>query len=211
MKNRVLQAALLSAALGGLLLGAAPAQATTLSWEDPAGDATPGGLPVPPLSEPSFDVTKVTVSSDGTNLNWEAAVPGIAAEPPPKGTGMHFGFIFQLGEHEYSFRISEDRIAGSAQAFYWQSDLLEPQDCGKCLLKIDREAKKITLKAPIASITRGVKTSGTGATFGAGTKMEALSVDAGPIYFIGAPGVASLTSFQVHETAAAPDPATFTV
>ena len=194
-----------------ILLAGTPARAGSLSWEDAAGDATPEGLPVEPLSEPGYDVTTVTMSSDATHLRWEASVPGLAAEPPLHGTGMHFTFGFSLGENSYSFRISEDRIAGNAQAFYYHSDLLEPQTCDKCLLKIDRGDKKVTLNAPIASIGRGVRSAGVGDKFDAGTKMESVGVVAGPVYFIGAPGVASLTSFGVYEVADAPDPGTFTV
>ena len=192
-----------------LLLGGTPAQAASLSWDDPAGDATPEGAPIP-VSEPGFDVTTVTMSSDGANLIWEASVPGITAEPPLHGTGMHFTFAFDLGENTYSFRISEDRIAGPAQAFYYHGELLEPQVCDKCRLKIDREAKKVTVNAPLASLGRGVRSAGVGDKFDVGTKMENVRVEAGPVYFIGAPGVVSLTSFGVYETAAALPPGTFT-
>src|SRR5688572_12522856 len=100
-----------------LALNGAPASAGEAKWEDPAGDATPEGLPIP-VSEPGFDITTVSMSSTATDLKWEATVPGLPTEPPLHGTGMHFTFAFELGENTYSFRISEDRIGGPGQDFY---------------------------------------------------------------------------------------------
>lgn len=194
-----------------LLLNGVPASATDLKWEDAVGDATPDGEGAVPVSEPGFDVTTVQMSSTATTLQWEASVPGLTAEPPLHGTGMQFTFAFELGENSYSFKISEDRIAGAAQAFYYHSDLLEPQVCDKCRLKIDREAKKVTVDAPIPSIGRAVRSAGVGNKYDVGTKMENVRVEAGPVYFIGAPGVVSLTSFSTYDVAAAAAPGAFIV
>lgn len=185
-----------------LVLGATPARsASTLTWEDPEGDAAPGGLPVPPLSEPSYDITTVTMASDGTTLTWTAAVPGLAAEPPPKATGMHFTFSFSYEGISYRWVVKEDRLAGPGTTFYKAGDAgSTAADCGKCIGKVDREAKTVTVTAPIAAMDRGVD-----GKFGPGSVMEVVTAASGRYYDAG------VRYFPTDETAPAPDPGTFTV
>lgn len=197
--------ALLAAAL---LMSGTPAQAGTLTWTDPAGDAAPenlapegGGVPAP-VSEPAFDIVKSTISTNGGTLIWTAEVPGITADPPPKATGMHFTFEFTFGESNYRWVVAKDRLAAGGTTFYKEGTTgSDPADCGKCVGKIDVEAKTVTITAPIASMDRGVD-----GKFGPGSTLEAVSVGAGRYY-----DTPAVKYFPTDEIAAAPAPGTFTV
>ncbi len=186
-----------------LLMTGTPAKAGELSWTDPAGDATPAGVPAPPLSEPSYDVVKSTISSDGTTLVWVAQVPGLTAEPPPRAPGMHFTFSFRFGDKGYRWVVAKDRLGGGGTKFLVSGTGASSQvDCGKCIGKMDVGAKRVTITAPIASMDRGIE-----GKFGPGSVLEAVSVGAGRYYEV--PGVVSY--FPVDETAPAPAPGTFPV
>ena len=154
MKNRVVRALLLGMALGGLVLGATPAQAASVSWEDPKDDAVGPGLP----NEPAYDITTVKMSNDGGNFTWELAVPGLADGTPTLSTGYNFRLTFIHGDTSYRFSISEN-ILGE------QSFSLSPTtgptplpaaalECEKCEGKIDRESKKVVVTAPLASLDK---------------------------------------------------------
>lgn len=184
-----------------LLLGGSPARAGSLTWEDPAGDAAPEGLPVPPLSEPAFDIVRSTISSDGTTLVWKAEVPGLTAEPPPKATGMHFTFSFGFDGKSYRWVIAKDRLGAGGTTFYVAGDAgSDAVDCGKCVGKIDVEGKAVTITAPIASMDRGIE-----GKFGPGSQMETIAAEAGRYYDAG------VRYFPTDESAPAPAEGSFTV
>lgn len=184
-----------------LLMTGAPAQAGTLTWTDPTGDAAPEGLPVPPLSEPAYDITRSTLSSDGTTLTWKAEVPGLTADPPPKATGMHFTFSFTFGDNSYRWVVAKDRVGSGGTTFYIAGDAgSDAADCPKCVGKIDVEGKSVTITAPIASMDRGIE-----GKFGPGSVLETIAAEAGRYYDAG------VRYFPTDESAPAPDPATFAV
>ena len=184
-----------------LLLTGTPAQAGSLSWDDPAGDAAPEGLPVPPLSEPAFDITRSTIASDGKTLTWKAEIPGLTADPPPKATGMHFTFSFGFEGNSYRWVVAKDRLGAGGTTFYIAGDAgSNAVDCGKCVGKIDVEGKAVTITAPIASMDRGIE-----GKFGPGSVMEAIAAEAGRYYDAG------VRYFPTDESAPAPEPGTFAV
>lgn len=160
MKNPVLRAVLLGVALGGLIVGAAPAQAASVSWEDPKDDAVGPGLP----NEPAYDITTVKLSNDGGNFKWELAVPGLADGPPIPSTGYNFRMTFTHGDAAYRFSISENilgeqtfSLSPVASATPLPAAALE---CEKCEGKIDRETKKVVFTAPLASLDKAFKSAG---------------------------------------------------
>ena len=186
-----------------VFLGGSPARAGSLTWTDPTGDAAPEGVPVPPLSEPGFDITRSTISSDGTTLVWKAEVPGLKAEAPPQGTGMHFTFSFEFGENSYRWVIASDRLGGGGTTFYKAGTAgSDPAGCDKCIGKIDFEGKAVTITAPIASMDRGID-----GKFVPGSKMLTVAAEAGRYYDV--PGVVSY--FPTDESAPAPGDGSFTV
>ena len=181
-----------------LLMSGTPAQAGTLTWTDPTGDAAPEGLPIPPLSEPGYDITRSTLASDGTTLTWTAEVPGLTADPPPKATGMHFTFSFTFGENSYRWVVAKDRLGAGGTTFYIAGDAgSDAADCPKCLGKIDVEGKVVSITAPIASMDRGIE-----GKFGPGSMLEAIAAEAGRYYDAG------VRYFPTDESAQAPAPAT---
>ena len=184
-----------------MVLGGTPARAGTLTWTDPTGDAAPEGLPVPPLSEPAFDIVRSTISSDGKTLLWKAEVPGLTADPPPKATGMHFTFSFDFEGNSYRWVIAKDRVGGGGTTFYIAGDAGSNQaDCGKCIGKIDVEGKAVTITAPIASMDRGIE-----GKFGPGSVMETVAAEAGRYYDAG------VRYFPTDESAPAPGDGSFAV
>ena len=206
MKNRVLRAVLLGAALGGLVLSTAPAQAATVTWDDPAGDAITTPLP----NEPAYDITTVKISNDGGTLTWENAVPGLIDGAPFPSTGYTFRMLFTQGDVAFRFQVAENILGEqtSSVAPVSGSTPVPPAalECEKCEGKIDREGKKVIFTAPLASLGKALE-SVEGAGPLAGAEWTALSVTAGRPVSIPNPGSAlPVTGVQLAtETAAAPE------
>ena len=177
MKNRLIQALVVGSAAAGLLLGAFPAQAASISWADPKGDATQLGLADGGPNDPAFDITKVSMSNDGGTLKWSADIPGIAAGRPSLSTGYFFRFNFKHGESTYSFRVGEDLLGATSLGLAATTLGSAPLPCDKCVVKFNREAKNVALTVPIESLTKALKAQA-GAPPLAGAEWTGLSVTA---------------------------------
>ena len=154
MKNRVLRALLLGTALGGLLLGAIPAQAASLSWEDPKDDAAD------PLEEhAAFDISAVKVSNDGGVVKVEMDVPGLVEGAPTGATGYTFRFEFMYGEGEYRLQVNEHILGDTTANFGMYGDVTTILPCEKCEGKIDRAAKKVFISAPVADLDKALQST----------------------------------------------------
>ena len=159
-RTRVLRALLLGSAVGGLMLGSLPAQAASASWEDPAGDAKqsgaePLGAPEVLSSNPVMDITKVTISSDGAALGYEVAVPEMAEGNPHATYTYLFRLYFTVGESEFHFRVGESPLGEPVFTFRDPDGAVT--DCKDCTGTIDREAKRVVVKAPLAAISAAFK------------------------------------------------------
>ncbi len=204
MKNRVLRALLLGAALGGLVIGATPAQAATVTWDDPKGD---GKLAGSGSNDPAFDITNVTITNDGGTLKWDVAVPGVVAGRPTVSTGYTFRFLFTQGEVNFRIQVSENLLGEKSTSLSVAGGTLPapPLACEKCEGKIDREAKKVVFTAPLASIDKAVQSAKAPPL--AGQEWTSLSVIAHRPVGVPNPGGALPASGVVFtdDTAAAPE------
>jgi len=164
MKNRVLRAVLLGAAIGGLVLGATPAKAASLAWEDPKDDG------VDNFQQPdAFEITGVKVSNDGGTVKVEIDVPGLVAGAPTASTGYTFRFEFFHAEREFRLQINEHVLAAPKANFGMYNASPIPTTilpCEKCEGKIDRAAKKVFLSAPVADLDKAFQSVGLPATAG---------------------------------------------
>lgn len=160
MKNRVLRALLLGAALGGLVLGAMPAQAASVSWEDPKGDAKDHAN----LHNDAFDITTVKLSNDGGAVKFEITVPGLVAGRPTAATGYTFRLKFFYEETEFRLQVNED-LQGKTTANLGMIVTTLPVatttilPCAKCEGKLDREKKTVFFSAPIADLDKAFQSA----------------------------------------------------
>lgn len=154
MKNRSVVALLAAFAAIGLLLGSSPANAASATWEDEAGDATwlhavDGGP-----NEAAFDITTVTLGSDGTNFTYEALVPEMTEGNPSPAYGYIFRMYFTVEGSEFYFRVGEG-LAG--EHFELRDPADAPVECKGCTGEIDREGKRALVTAPLSSLTEVLK------------------------------------------------------
>ena len=157
MKNRLIQALVVGLAAAGLLLGAFPAQAASISWADPKGDATQVSAADGAPNDPAFDITKVSMSNDGGTLKWSADMPGITAGRPTLSTGYYMRFYFTHGGTTYSFRAGEEITGATSLLLSATATGSALLPCDKCLVKFNREAKNVALTVPVASLTKALK------------------------------------------------------
>lgn len=144
-------------ALVGLLAGALPAQAATAGWADPAGDATMTGAepaPSPFASNPAFDITKVTISSDGGALAYRVLVPGLVKGDPHAAYGYFFRMYFTVEGKEFHFRVGE---SPTGPVFSLRDPAGAATECKDCKGTIDRESKQVVVTAPLAAISAAFK------------------------------------------------------
>src|SRR5687768_2708034 len=152
-----------------MLLVARPAQAASFSWNDPEGDAVVAVEP----SEPTLDLVKATVSSDGSKIEWVAQLKTTAADQPPMSAGYFFVFEFTFGDATYDLRVREDV---SAKTVTLRPAKTGAQDlpCKGCEYVLDRKAHRVTVKTPLASLAESIKVHDPEAPkFGAGSTIEA--------------------------------------
>jgi hypothetical protein len=194
MKNRLTLALVVGLAAAGLILGSLPAQAASLSWADPKGDATQVSVADGAPNDPAFDIIKVSMSNDGGTLKWSADIPGIAAGRPSLSTGYFFRFNFKHGESTYSFRVGEDLLGATSLLVSATATGSAALPCDKCVVKFNREAKNVALTVPIASLTRALKAQA-GSPPLAGAEWTGLSVTAQrPIQAPAVPGATASAS-----------------
>lgn len=154
MKNRALRALLLGTTLTALVAGALPAQAATVSWEDPKDDAKDHGN----LQNAAFDVTTVKLSNDGDAVKFEIGVPGLVAGRPTGATGYTFRLKFFYEESEFRLQVNEDVQAKTTANL----GIIVPGavattkilPCAKCEGKIDRDKKTVFFSGPIAELDK---------------------------------------------------------
>lgn len=143
-----------------VLLGALPAQAGLTQWKDAEGDATgvynAEVLPIP--SEPALDITTVTMTSDGTRLTWSAGIKKLSTSPPQGATGYSFRFAFRHEEVPFYLTVAEDSIQGTSGTRFQQDPVAgDDLSCRSCVGKIDRKDNRVTITAPLASLSSGIR------------------------------------------------------
>ena len=151
MKNRVLRALLLGAALGGLALATTPAQAASLAWEDPKDDATDHA----DLENAAFDITSVKLSNDGGVVKFEIAVPGLVEGHPTAATGYTFRMKFMYAESEFRLQVNENLFGETSANIGIVETTTTILPCEKCEGTIDREKKTVFFSAPVADLDKG--------------------------------------------------------
>lgn len=169
------KAALIILVALGLFAGAMPAQAATLSWVDPAGDATKPGLP----NDDALDVLKTTISSDGKVLKWSATLKKAVEGNPSYSLGYFFVFEFVHSDSVFDLRVAEN-AKDKAVTFRKVGTGEAPLDraCKDCKYKFDRKAGVVSVEAPIASLAEGIKAADAkAAPFKAGTTISKLLVN----------------------------------
>lgn len=154
MKNRSVRTLFAAFAAIALLLASSPANAGSVSWEDEEGDATyfsnASGTP----NEEAFDITTVTLASDGTDFTYEAVVPEMTEGNPSPAYGYIFRFYFTVEGAEYYFRVGE---GPTGEHFELRDPSDAPVECKDCTGVIDREGKLVLVTAPLSSLTEVLK------------------------------------------------------
>lgn len=161
--------------LAGLLLGAMPAQAGSLSWTDPADDAVVVAEP----SEGTLDIVKSSLSTDATKLRWSMTLKDGSDGNPSVSAGYFFVFEFSHSETLYDIRVKED-VSAKAITLRAADDTV-PADlpCKDCKYKFDRKAKVVSIEIPIASLAETIKAHNPDADpFKKGVKINALLTEA---------------------------------
>lgn len=185
--------------VAGLLLGALPAQAATLSWKDAEKDAvTQSGLP----NEPTLDLLTSTITTTATKLQWKATLANVAETNPPQSLGYFFVFSFMYNDVTYDIRVRED-VAMKTVAVRKVETGAQDVQCKDCKYVIDRKAKAVSIDVPLESIAAAVKQIDAKAPpFKSGVKVSGLLVNS----YRSLVGV-----FLRADTAPAPDGTEFTI
>ncbi|MBW3537219.1 MAG: hypothetical protein KY395_05530 [Actinobacteria bacterium] len=197
MRNRSVRALLVAFTAIGLLLGSTPANAASVSWEDEEGDATYFFVVPGTPNEKAFDITTVTLASDGTNFTYEAVVPEMTEGHPSPAYGYFFRLYFTVAGTEFYFRVGEWQ---GGEHFEFRGPGDTAVECKDCTGVIDREGKRVVATAPLSSLTEVLK---------AGEY-----ADAAPGEEVTAPEVISqryITATLTADIAAAPEGTAFTL
>lgn len=157
MKNRSVRALLVGFTAIGLLLAAAPANAASLSWEDPEGDATGVAVADGPIHDPAFDITKVSMETVDGKLVWTAELPDMAAGRPTLSTGYYFRFAFTHAAVNYWFIVGEDPLGAQNFSLSATATGGAKMECKDCKAEINREAKAVIITAPLATLDADFK------------------------------------------------------
>jgi hypothetical protein len=143
-------------AAAALIVGAIPARAASLAWEDPKGDATDHGN----LQNSAFDVTSVKLSNSGGFVKFELTVPGMVTGRPTAATGYTFRLKFKYADSEFRLQVNENLLGQTSVNLGLVGTTTTVYPCDKCEGKIDREKKTASFSAPIASLEAGFKSAG---------------------------------------------------
>ena len=176
-------------ALAILLVAGQQAQAATMSWTDEAGDAVTLVLP----EEPTLDILKTTLSSDGTEFTWEMDMKELAEGAPPDSLGYHFQLDLDIGDAVFNIRLTEDvQYAGIVRLR--TEDMLTGEiptqvECDKCKGDINRGDKQVTVIVPIAELAAVSEAAhGDAVPIKAGTELNGLEAisfrSAAALYFV---------------------------
>lgn len=157
MKSRSAGTLLATFTALALLLGSSPASAGSVSWEDKAGDATYFYVASGTPNEKAFDITKVTVGSDGANFTYKLLVPEMTAGNPSPAYGYIFRMYFTVEGKEFYFRVGE---AATGKHFELRSPADTAVECKGCTGVIDRKDKHALVTAPLASLINALKAGG---------------------------------------------------
>lgn len=165
--SRRIRALLVGLTALGVFLAATPAQAASLSWTDPTGDAVGLGVVDGPSNDPNFDITKVRVERVGNKLVWTAEVPQLAPGRPTLSTGYNFRFYFTHSATQYKFDVGENALGEQSMSLTNTGTPAVTLECKDCKGKINREKKSVSLEAPMASLDAAFKKAGAPAATGA--------------------------------------------
>lgn len=154
MKNRSVRAVFAGFAAIGLFLASSPANAGSVSWEDEAGDATQFFVASGTPNEKAFDITTVTLASDGTNFTYEAVVPEMTEGNPSPAYGYFFRFYFTVADAEFYFRVGQ---GPTGEHFELRNSDDAAVECKDCTGVIDREGKRAVATAPLSSLSEVLK------------------------------------------------------
>lgn len=183
-----------------LLMTGTPAQAGSLSWEDPLDDPTTA-------AQGSWDIKKVTLDFDGATFRMTMDVKQLG-DPPPFGTGQFFAVRFQFGDGQYTFRITQDRLAGENFQFQERAGQSQVRTivCKTCKYTLDRKANKVTMQIGFDSLTSTLK------KLAPGGKIESILAFTGTAYSepSGTFGNLLWGGGTPGDSAPAPAPGTFT-
>ena len=207
MKTRSLRAALIGLVIGGLAIGAMPAQAASLSWVDPADDAVGLGLADGPSNDPNFDIVKVSIASEGGKLTWSADIPQMAAGRPTLSTGYNFRFGFTHEGADYWFQVGENALGEQTLSLAPTATGSAAMECKDCKATVNRESKSVALEAPLASLDAAFKAIEAAPATGA--EWSTLFVIAQRR--VGSPAVVSSGATLTADTADAPEGSVFVV
>lgn len=141
----------------GLLLAANPANAGSLSWKDDAGDAVGLGPVNGPIHDPAFDITDVTLATEGGKLIWTAKVPELAEGAPDLSSGYYFRFYFTHDGKTYWFITGNDLTGATNFSLAPTATGSTAVTCKDCKGTIDAKEKAVVIEAPLASLDAGFK------------------------------------------------------
>lgn len=182
------------------------------TFADPAGDASELPVAVAPLADPALDLLKVTISSDGKAVFFTAHVTAVGM--PRTGNGQHVGFRFEYMEHPFDISLVDD-ATGYRAASLRDTDTSPPTNlaCGLCLATFDKKTNTVTYKAPIASLSAGMrKADAKLKPFEKGARLTTLSAVTAAARGFGRDGVGhGYTTTPYADTATAPEKLVFTL
>ena len=134
-----------------LLVGAAPARAGEISWEDEAGDATGIGVDgvesTPRPSDSQLDILKTKWSSDGKYVTMVMYLDSVAGEPTGS-TGRDYRFYFTHKDTRWA--VGAQLPSAPMDSAFIKGPIMyndttgEYGDCG-CKINFDDKANTFTL------------------------------------------------------------------
>ena len=197
-----------------VLLNGAPANAGSIGWNDPEGDAVELFGEAPPRpSQPMYDILKVAMSSDGKDLTVKAGFKQLGSIPP-QATGNVYRFAFTAGDGRFTLSIIEDHVGGNYSAFSVRDETTgvnNAVECVKCFGKINLESNQVELKLPIRSLDSARKSAQVPGKIAAGSTLAEVTVLAGEYYNGGYSTGFGFSLSNDADSAPVPGPGKFTL
>ena len=141
----------------GVLLAASPANAGSLSWKDPAGDAKGLHFAEGPINDPAFDITEVSIGTGGGKLVWTAKLPDLKAGAPSLSSGYYFRFAFTHDGKTYWFITGNDLTGATNFSLAPTATGSAALPCKDCKGIINAKEKAVIIEAPLASLDAAFK------------------------------------------------------